>query len=156
MKYQRLAAAFALSLVTATAAAGPIEDSFRDFIDRLKRAGQSIAAQVPGFLGTRVTQPFVMNRVDTLPLAQLSVVVFVSPNCADCAAAVADARGVAATQVEVMDITSSATAREAFALTRATGLPATMAGTQILVGRQPTMLQSMVGAAGMGQTPVAN
>jgi len=40
---------------------------------------------------------------------------------------------------------------------RAPGLPATMAGTQILVGRQPTMLQSMVGAAGMGQSnPVAN
>ena len=85
------------------------------------------------------------------------MVVFVGPNCADCAAAVADARSVAAAQVEVLDISGSATAREAFALTRATGLPATMAGTQILVGRQPTMLQSMVGAAGMGQSnPVAN
>lgn len=157
MNIKRCAAALALSLTAATAAAGPIEDSFREFIERLKRAGQSIAVQLPGFLGTQVTQPYVMNRVDTLPLAQLSVVVFVGPNCADCAAAVADARGVAATQVEVLDVSGSATAREAFALTRATGLPATMAGTQILVGRQPTMLQSMVGGAGMGQSnPVAN
>ncbi|MBX3585727.1 MAG: hypothetical protein KF796_03700 [Ramlibacter sp.] len=148
-----LALVTALGMMASAAQAGPVEDAFGEFIARLKSAGQRINAVVPGLLGQRVAEPYVMNRVDNLPLARLSVVVFVSSNCPDCLAAVQDARAVTAVNVEVMDVSSSGLAREAFAMTHASGLPATMAGTQILVGRQPTMLASMLGAAGMGPPP---
>lgn len=142
----RTGAAALLAAATFGAQAGPIEDGFRQFIDGLKRAGQRIAHVMPGYV---VANPYVMNRTDALPLARNSVVVFVGPNCPFCLDAVTDARKYAGVGVEVLDVSSSSVARDAFALTRAPALPATMAGSQILIGRDETLLRNLLGGAGM-------
>ncbi len=141
----------------AAAQAQSVSDGFRQFVEKLRRGGERVGLVVPGTIGIAVREPYVMNRVDNLPLARQQVVVFVGANCRECFDAVDDVRRYATVPVEVMDVSSSGWARDAFAVTRATGLPATMAGSQILVGRQPIMLRAMIGAAGMeSSNPVAN
>ena len=146
---KRVLIGLALSLGLGVASAGPLEDAFRGFLDQLKRSGERLPVFVPGLVGRPVQKPYIMDRVDRLPLGQRSVVVFVSDRCGSCLQAIEATRGIANVQVEVMDVSSSAVAREAFAQTRAGGLPAIMVKSQILVGFDPNLLQSVLGAAGM-------
>lgn len=116
--------------LAAPAAAGSVEDAFRGHLERLRSKGEPLRsrADVP-----RVTQPSMAKRVDQLPLGRNEYVVFVVPGCRSCEQAVADLkrRGMG---YEVLDLSRSETAREAFALTKAKGVPAVMAGNYLING----------------------
>ena len=146
---KRVLLGLAMGLAAWTASAGPVEDAFRGFLDGLKRAGQQVQVFVPGLVGRPVRTPYIMDRVDALPLGQRTVVVFVSDRCGSCLQAIEATRGISSVQVEVMDVSSSAVAREAFAHTRAGGFPAVMVKAQIMVGYDAGLLQTLLGRAGM-------
>jgi len=110
------------------AQAGPIEDAWRQFLDRQRGAASRLLGGVP-----EATAPQVRKRTDALPLGQNQTAVFVAPGCRSCDEAVAALKGSTA-QLEVFDITRSQTAREAFTATGAAGVPATLVGRYLLTG----------------------
>ncbi len=130
-------------------------------LERLFGRGQPAApAATPGGLfipgfgpifghGPGLSTPYVLNRVDKLPVGRQTVVVFVASGCRQCLDAVEDARRTSGAGLEVMDVTSSSMAKDAFNALGSRGLPTTVAGTQMLVGRDANLLRGMLGAAGM-------
>lgn len=113
---------------------------------------------IPGFgrifaPGAGYGQPHIVVRRDNLPVGRQTVVVFVAAGCSQCLDAVDDVRRVGAAVVEVMDVTSSGMAADTYRRLGLPGLPATVAGSQILVGRDPSLLLSVLGGAGF-QAPV--
>jgi hypothetical protein len=125
-----------LALTTLIAQAGPLEDGFRRYIDRFKSSGNFPAAlgdpRVP-----EVTQPQLTKRVDSLPLGTGRYVVFVTAGCHSCAAAAARIKAHTGGTAEVLDLGTSATAREAFALIKAKGVPAILMERHLLTGYTP-------------------
>lgn len=131
-------------------------------LDRLFGRGQQAAPgtppgvlMIPGFgpifgRGPGLGTPHIMNRVDNLPLGRRTVVVFVAAGCRQCLEAVEDARTASGAGLEVLDVTANSMARDAFNAMGPRGLPTTVAGSQMLVGRDPNLLRSVLGAAGMG------
>lgn len=114
---------------------------------------------IPGFgrifaLGSGYGQPHIVVRRDSLPVGRQGVVVFVAAGCRQCLEAVEDARRYAGTNLEVQDVTGSSLAADTYRRLGLPGLPATVAGSQILVGRDPNLVQSVLGGAGM-QAPLA-
>ncbi len=122
------------TLSAPVAHAGTIEDAFRGFIARMQASGQRIQ-EVPGTVrGSReVTVPEGAKRVDSLPLGENEVAVFVDAGCRSCRTAVDDLRR-RGYRVEVFDLTSSAVARQSFALTGAKGVPAILFGGRVMSG----------------------
>jgi hypothetical protein len=98
--------------------------------------------------GTYVVRPQVLNRLDQLPFARDHVVVFVGPNCPQCEEQLQFVRTYANTRIEVLDISSPYGAQQ-YAALRVSGLPATVAGTQILLGADQNGTQLVLGGAGM-------
>ena len=115
------------------AQAGGVEDSFRGFIDRMKANGQRISALPLGAAQREITTVSVAKRVDTLPLGREQYVIFVAPGCRSCAGAVKWLQG-SGLNVEVLDLSRSVTAREAFALTGAKGVPSVLVGARLMQG----------------------
>jgi hypothetical protein len=114
---------------------------------------------IPGFgrifgSGAGYGQPHIIVRRDNLPVGRQSIVVFVAAGCRQCLEAVEDVRRHAGTTVEVLDVTGNSMAAGVYRQLGLPGLPATVAGSQILVGRDPNLVQSVLGGAGM-QAPVA-
>ena len=134
-------AALATALLAASAAhAGPIEDAFRGFLDRMRGEGQQLR-EPPASQSTReVKQHGFANRTDQLPLGRNQVAVFVDNGCRSCPGAVEDLkkRGF---HVEVFNLTTSQQARQTFALTGAKGVPAVLYGTVVMSGFSPKLLQ---------------
>lgn len=122
-----------LGVVALPARAGRIEEAFRGFLERLRAEGRGVDAWRDrlGFREIRV--PELAPRVDQLPLGRQDYAVFVTAGCAGCTQAVAfmRQRGLA---MEVLDVTRSATAREAYALTGGQGFPLVLVGKQRLTG----------------------
>jgi hypothetical protein len=99
--------------------------------------------------------PQILNRVDNQAFARDHVVVFVGPNCPQCERAVQDARALANCPVEVMDI-GTPYAAQLYRALRVSGLPVTVAGSQMLVGAERRSTDAVLGGAGMrenNQTP---
>ena len=115
------------------AQAGRVEDSFRGFIDQLKQRGGAITELRQGLGSLEVVTPVLEPRVDELPLGRGEYALFVAPGCRACNAAVAylKAKG---RHFEVLDISRSQTAREAYALAQGHGLPLVLVGSQRLTG----------------------
>jgi hypothetical protein len=95
-----------------------------------------------------VVRPQVLNRVDSQPFARDHVVVFVGPNCPQCEEQLRFVHSYANTRVEVLDITTGYGA-DLYAALRVSGLPATVAGSQILLGADQNGTQLVLGGAGM-------
>lgn len=125
------------------ASAGPVEDAFAAFIDRLRAQGQAIVeGAMPG--GWRDARTAALEpRVDTLPLGREQYVIFVAPGCLACRDALAalDKRRF---KVEVLDVTRSKTAREAYALAQGQGLPMMLVGGQRLTGWSPRLFDEAI------------
>lgn len=125
--------AVVLAVTLAPAQAGRIEDGFRAFIDRLKSHGQQIAEYRHGFGLREVQVPELAPRVDTLPLGRQEYAVFVTPGCRGCAAAISYLQANRLS-FEVLDVSRSATARDAYSLVQGHGFPVILLGNQRLTG----------------------
>ncbi len=138
-----ISSAIALTLLAATPAAhaGPIEDAFRGFLDRMRGEGSPVRG-IPALGATREVKKLEFSkRTDNLPLGQKQIAVFVDNGCKSCNGAVADLkkRGF---HVEVFNLSTSEPARQSFALTGAKGVPAVLIGTQVLSGYSEKLLQN--------------
>jgi glutaredoxin len=140
MRLRLAALSVLLAALAAPASAGSVEDAFRGYLDRLKSMGQELRSRVD----TRtVSKPTLTKRVDQLPLGRSEYAVFVSPGCSRCDAAVEDMRrrGLA---FDVLDLSRNDTAREAFALTKAKGVPAVMVGPYLLTGWDKKLFEKAI------------
>jgi hypothetical protein len=141
----------ALALLVAAAQAGPVEDGFKGFIDSLRASGKDKLLQAEGGLGAgELKGARSVARTDTLPLGQDHVAIFVSSSCGSCAKAVEQLRAAAScakgakglghfacrrpATVEVLNLTTSGTARDAFALVKAKGVPAVLTSKHLING----------------------
>jgi glutaredoxin len=122
-----------LGLGVATAQAGVIEDLFRKLIDQRKTAQGWVPQGALPQMAHELTKPEIAERRDGLSLGREQYAVFVAPRCKTCDAAVArlKQRGF---NVEVLDLAASQTAREAFELSGAKGVPTVLVGKRMLGG----------------------
>lgn len=134
-----LLSAVALGAAAATSQAGPVEDAFRGFLDRLRGEGRAVRG-VPVGSTREVKEHGFAKRTDQLPLGTSQVAVFVDNGCRSCPGAVADLkrRGF---HVEVFNLSTSEPARQSFALTGARGVPAVLYGTIVMSGYTPKLFE---------------
>ena len=119
-----------LLALPALAQAGGLEDAWRRFLDQNPRLAPALPS---GSMPAEVAQPSVIKRTDTLPLGKNEYAVFVAPGCRRCSEAVAGLRATGA-KVEVLDVTRSPIARDAWRLTGARGLPTSLVGRYVITG----------------------
>lgn len=124
-----LLAAVAAAL-SAPASAGSIEDAFRAYLDKLKERGRQLAMRSDAPL---VQKPSLAKRTDKLPLGRREYAVFVSPGCRQCDQAVQELRSMGLA-FDVLDLSRSDTAREAYPLLKSKGVPAVLVGNYVLSG----------------------
>lgn len=122
-----------LGLGVATAQAGVIEDLFRKLVDQRKTAQGWLPQGLLPQMAHELTRPEISERQDGLDLGREQYAIFVAPRCRTCDAAVArlKQRGF---KVEVLDLAASKTAREAFELSGAKGVPTVLVGKRMLGG----------------------
>ena len=113
------------------------------------RAPHGIPAIPVAPRGPTVIAPQILPRTDQLPFARDRVVVFVGPHCPQCEQAVQLAREAANRPVDVLDITSGGYAAEQYAALRVSGVPATVAGSWILLGVDYNGTRNVLSRAGM-------
>jgi glutaredoxin len=136
----RLALLLTAALATPVGAA-TLEERFKAYLDGLKAKGQAMAPLLGS--ANEVRQPTLAMRTDSLPMGADQSVVFVSNGCGSC-------NQVAATlkrrlgSVEVLNISTSQTAREAFAATGAKGVPAILIGKRLITGYSDALLERAV------------
>ena len=129
----RLMVVLCLLTASLTAHAGPVEDLFRRLIEQRQASGQvlpglPLANRVP-----EVTKPMILPRNDGLELGREQIAMFVQPGCRSCDAA-AKRLAQRGWKVELLDLSRSATARDAFRLSGATGAPTVLFGKHMLSG----------------------
>ena len=129
----RLLLPLVLGLCATIAQAGVIEDLFRKLIDQRKTAQSWVPKGALPAMAHELTKPEIADRQDGLDLGREQYAIFVAPRCRTCDAAVArlKQRGF---KVEVLDLAKSQTAREAFELSGAKGVPTVLAGKRMLGG----------------------
>lgn len=128
-----LACAAALGVLAAPASAGPVENAFRDFIERLRQQGTTVTEALIGDRWVPVRTPVLERRVDELPLGRGMYAVFVAPGCRECKEALQHLSRHGR-KVEVLDLGQSPTAREAYKLAEGHGLPLILVGNHRLTG----------------------
>lgn len=139
----RTLAPLALSLVAATATAGGIEDLFRRLIDQRKQAQSWVPAGALPQMAHEITTPEIRDRTDGLDLARDQVAIFVAPRCRTCDVALERLRK-RGFKVEVLDLARSPTAREAFELSGARGVPTVLAGKRMLGGYSDKLFDRLI------------
>lgn len=122
-----------LGAAAGLAQAGAIEDLFRGWIDRVKQDKKWTASLPLSAMAHEISKPAILPRADGLPLGRDQYAIFVAPRCRSCTAAVERLRQ-RGFNVEVLDLATSQTAREAFELTGAKGVPTVLAGKQMMGG----------------------
>lgn len=122
-----------LSLAAVTAQAGVIEDLFRRLIDQRKTTQAWLPKGALPQMSHELTKPVLAERQDGLTLGRDQYAIFIAPRCRTCDTAVQRLRQ-RGFKVEVLDLAASQTAREAFELTGATGVPTVLAGKRMLGG----------------------
>jgi hypothetical protein len=127
-----------LGILAPSAMGQSLEERFKAFLDGLRAKGQAVA---PGSVVAReVTQPTITMRTDSLPMGALQSVVFVANGCSSCNGIAEKLQRHLGT-VEVMNISTSQTAREAFAATGAKGVPAILIGKRLVTGYSPAVVE---------------
>lgn len=129
----RTLAPVVLVLMATAAQAGVIEDLFRRLIDQRKQAQQWLPQGALPQMAHELARPEILDRQDGLVLGRDQYAIFVAPRCRSCDAAIARLRQ-RGFQLEVLDLATSATAREAFELSGARGVPTILAGKRMLGG----------------------
>ena len=135
---------FALLLIAALATpagAATLEERFKAYLDGLKAKGQAMAPLLGS--ANEVRQPTLAMRIDNLPMGADQSVVFVSNGCSSCNPVTATLKRRLGS-VEVLNISTSQTAREAFAATGAKGVPAILIGKRLITGYSDALLERAV------------
>jgi Glutaredoxin len=145
--------ALLLGGLVGSARAESLEQRFRGFLDRLRGQGRQLIETRIG--ANEVRTPTITRRTDTLPLGQGELAIFVSPGCRSCTELTTRLRQLKV-QFEVLDLASSATARQSHALLGAPGVPVILMPTQMLVGYTPAKLTEAMALdqQTIGQTPI--
>lgn len=138
----RLSLALALCLAATVARAGSVEDLFRGLIDRHKADGKTILA-LPAGATKEITKPVLAARADGLKLGRDQIAMFVAPGCRTCTVA-AERLKKRGFEVELLDLSKSATAREAFQLIGAKGVPTVVYGQKMLGGWSDKLFDRML------------
>lgn len=138
----RVLPAIVLCLAAGAAQAGVIEDLFRGLIDRYKADGKTILAPPAGGM-REITQPVLADRADGLQLGRDQIAMFVRPGCRTCTVA-AERLKKRGYHVEILDLSQSATAREAFQLSGAKGVPTVIYGKRMLGGWSDKLFDRML------------
>lgn len=128
----RLLIAALFAVATAGAQAGGVEELFRGLIDKHKASGKTIAG-LPAGGARELTKPELAQRADGLKLGRDQIAMFVTPGCRTCSVA-AERLKKRGFEVELLDLSKSATAREAFQLSGAKGVPTVIYGGRMLGG----------------------
>lgn len=108
-----------------------LEERFKAYLDGLRAKGTaaaSVAASVP-----EATTPVTTTRTDGLPLGADQAVIFVSATCRSCGQAAERMKRFVGVPV-VMNISTSAVAREAFGVSGAKAVPAILFGRRLITG----------------------
>ena len=148
-----IATVAALAAAVATPVrAGEIEDAFRAFIDRLRGQGKTILEAAQGRGWPEARSAVLERRVDELPLGHGQNALFVAPGCRSCDEAQQYFRQ-RRWKVEVLDLSRSRTAREAYALAQGHGLPLVLIGNQRLTGWNLRLLKEAVVRDTMDKVP---
>jgi hypothetical protein len=129
---------------TGAAQAGSLEDNFRAFIQRMKNEGRASFQQwnAPAPV---VAQPVLERRTDSLPLGRNQFVLFVTNQCgAACNGLPERIKQKGGGEVIVMNLSTSQTAREAFQLAKAKGVPAVLSGQHVLSGYNDGLFERLV------------
>jgi glutaredoxin len=132
-----------LALGLGTAQAGVVEDLFRKLIDQRKAAGQTLQDRLPSNRVPQITQPMILPREDGLKLGREQIAMFTTPGCRACDAA-AKRLAQRGFKVELLDLSRSATAREAFQLTGAKGAPTVLFGGHMLSGYSDALFDRLL------------
>jgi glutaredoxin len=134
---------FCLALGLGAAQAGTVEDLFRKLIDQRKAAGQTLLDRLPTQRVPQVTKPMILPREDGLKLGRDQIAMFTTPGCRACDAAAQrlKQRGF---KVELLDLSRSATAREAYQLTGAQGAPTVLFGGHMLSGYSDALFDRLL------------
>lgn len=125
--------------------AGGVEDAFRGFIERLRGSGQQIEERRQALRFEEIRVPELARRVEALPLGHQQYAVFVTPGCRGCRAATDyfQAKGL---RYEVLDVSRSQTAREAYALVQGQGFPVVLVGKQRMTGWNERLFKDAIRA----------
>lgn len=129
----RTLAPILVGLAVTAAQAGGIEDLFRRLIDQRKQAQNWVPAGPLSQMAHELRTPEIADRKDGLVLGRDQYAIFVAPRCRTCDAAIERLRQ-RGFRLEVLDLASSPTAREAFELSGAKGVPTILAGKRMLGG----------------------
>lgn len=132
-----------LVLSGGTVQAGTVEDLFRKLIDQRKAAGQTLPDRLPSSRVPQITKPMILPREDGLQLGREQIAMFTMPGCRACDAAAKrlEQRGF---KVELLDLSRSATAREAYQLTGAKGAPTVLFGRHMLSGYSDALFDRLL------------
>jgi glutaredoxin len=143
MTARRALIAALLLAATGLAQAGSIEDLFRGWIDRAKQDRKWAASMPLSAMAHEIARPSIGPRADGLALGRDQYAIFVAPRCRSCTAAVERLRQ-RGYNVEVLDLATSQTAREAFELSGAKGVPTVLAGKQMMGGYTDKLFDRLV------------
>jgi len=148
---KRLASSLAALLASAALVQPAAAQGFWDRLLGRTPQQQPGAVILPG--GVVNTGAYVLDRRDNLPVARNNVVVFVGGGCPQCPGAVEDAKTVAVAGVEVLDVSAGGMARDTFHALGLNAIPATVAGSQMVVGRDINLARAVAARAGMDARP---
>jgi len=143
MSARRLLIAALLGALTGLAQAGVIEDLFRGWIDRAKQDKKWTASLPLSAMANEISQPAILPRADGLSLGRDQYAIFVAPRCRSCTTTVERLRQ-RGYDVEVLDLATSQTAREAFELIGAKGVPTVLAGKQMMGGYSDKLFDRLI------------
>jgi hypothetical protein len=133
MKTRLALFALALSALAASTSAMSLEDLFRGSIDKHKASGKTVREVPLSGIGPEITKASLSQRSDALPAGREVYVVFTRAGCKSCDTAVERIRKQGY-KPELLDVGKSATAREAYGLVGAQGLPTVLVGRYRLNG----------------------
>jgi glutaredoxin len=133
MKARLALLALSLSALASPASAISLEDLFRGAIDKQKAGGKAVREVPLAGIGPEITKASLSQRSDALPAGREVYVVFTRPGCKSCDTAIERIRKQGY-KPELLDVSKSATAREAYGLVGAQGLPTVLVGRYRLNG----------------------
>lgn len=140
---KRLLMSVLLAAAAGTAQAGAIEDLFKGLIEKYKDQGKTLLERPFGLISNEITKPEILPRQDTLELGKGQYAMFTAPGCRTCRTA-AERLRQRGFKVEELDIYASKTAREAFELTGAKGVPTVLAGKRMLSGYSDKLFNQLI------------
>jgi len=120
-------------VIASSAQAGSLGDQLRGYIENWRAQGKNLPAFVMGSARELSGKAVVDKRKDKLPIGKDQIVLLVADNCRTCDQALHDIHGKAP-EVEVLNISTSPMARDAYSMVRARGVPTVILERAVMSG----------------------